>query len=215
MPMSGGLVRRARLGIVCALLAVPAAPAADAAAHFDERWTSYARDTSCGGKKDPSTFIFYGQTAHRSGSLNHFAFQTGWRGDGGSAQGFADAHPGCTDKQHWQRDSGCGVVPLSACYRYHIRGWQNYHYDSLGRWETVGTPHWEYLDWDCGAAYPKHHVPKDGFPAGRRRATRYFWDSHHNYVYVRRGNDDYVKQCKEYVHSDGLQTWLAVNHHNH
>jgi hypothetical protein len=136
------------MAVLCVALALIVPPSASA--HFST--TEYARFTqnctSLDNLADPMGIVFYGFDAYaETHGFSHRVFDLldnmsdpdhTWGNTSGGIQ-YAGGHT-CTQMER-QIATGSGT-------RYHIRLNQTYHRDELGRFEAVGTPHFERSD--CG-----------------------------------------------------------------
>jgi hypothetical protein len=181
-----------------ALAAAPGARAAFSSSHF-----SYG-NSNCTNHVDPITIVFYGYTAFYLQSRNIVQIYTGWSGDNSTSQ-YASSHGVCShmDGESYTKCSW----PLPICNRYHIRYNQARGLDSLGRYETVGTPHQDKVSWSCGVG--PHHVARNytgvrNYIHSKLRGYKFYWQYW--------GNTERQKQCDgSYVSSDGWVLWQRVD----
>lgn len=158
---NGGAGRRpARVAaalVVTGVLAV----APQATADFSS--SDYSQSSSaCNNRVDPVTVVFLGFGAyaetyghsHRTYDLINGMpdSQHDWRVTGAGTQ-WASSHSVCTTMERTSMTS-------SDAPRYHVRLNQTHHPDLNGRYETVGTPHYE-VNTGCG-----HAVPPDSQTSG-------------------------------------------------
>ena len=88
--------------------------------------------------------------------------------------------------------------------RSHLRYNQVHHRDTLGRWETVGTPHYD-LRVYCGHRaqdfnYVKYYIAGAMYDAGYTGVSYQFW-----------GNTQLLWQCDSTAaSSDGQVAWVYI-----
>jgi hypothetical protein len=190
----------AALAILLAVV-VLAAPSGANAASFQSNQFSYG-NSNCTDHVDPITIVFYGYTAFYRQSRNIVQIFTGWSGKDGTSQ-YASSHGVCTHMDG-ESYSGCGI-----CNRYHIRYNQTHTLDSLGRYETVGTPHEDRVSWHCGIV-PKH-VARN-YNGVRNLIHNKIAQHGYKYYWQYWGNTEPQKQCDgSKVSSDGWVVWQRVD----
>lgn len=151
----------------------------------------------CGGgtRVDPVTLVLYGYTAYYGQARAVVESKTGWAGDSDSSQ-YARSHMHCTRMDG--ESYSCGGL----CERNHVRYNQTHHRDTKGRYETVGTPHYEIVR-ACGHVVTSFVYARN-YIVGRMSppyATSYqVW-----------GNTRNMYQCDGYpVSSDGHVAWVNI-----
>jgi hypothetical protein len=192
------------LAVVASALAV--SPAAGSS--FDSGHYSYGH-SNCSGYDhvDPVTIVFYGYTAFYLQSRHIVQMYTGWSGDDSTGQ-YGLSHGVCTHMDGESYTNCPWYLPL--CDRYHIRYNQTHTLDAYGRYETVGTPHYDKVKL-CYVRYvgwvPKH-VARDY--TGVRNYIHTKLSGYKSY-WQWWGNTQPQKQCDgSYVSSDGYVLWQRV-----
>lgn len=190
------------LTCVLAALAVAGAGATPASADFNTGQYSHSSG-ACDSSVDPITMVLYGYGARYSTARYRLEavlniYRGPWGGNDGASQ-YANSHGFCTSLDGESYDA-CG-----ACNRNHTRYNQTHHQDTLGRYETVGTPHYDRVVW-CGV--PKHR-------ADNYSATMYYIVGGASYwygvSYQYWGNTQAQRQCDgSWVSSDGNVGWVNV-----
>jgi hypothetical protein len=196
--------------MVCIALAIPAQ------ADFSSSHYSF-NSSNCSTRVDPIGVVFYGYGAY-AGSYGHsrrtFDLLNGMPGWGDTSGGdqWASSHGVCT-KMESEIATGCG-----SCTRYHIRLNQTHHQDTKGRFETVGTPHYE-IKRDCGHAVPPDNPstsnPDSGFDLGRGHVKADYLRSYGSAKLgdtQNWGNTATMRQCDgRYAGSSGRVYWLKTD----
>jgi hypothetical protein len=184
------------------VLAVAVALAPTARASFSSGHYSYGA-SNCTNHVDPITIVFYGYTAFYLQSRHIVQVYTGWSGDNSTGQ-YGISHGVCTHMDGESYTNCPWYLPI--CNRYHIRYNQTHTLDSLGRYETVGTPHYDKVSWSCGIG--PHHVARNytgvrDYIHSKLSGYKYYWQWW--------GNTEPQKQCdNSYVSSDGWVLWQRV-----
>jgi hypothetical protein len=130
-----------------------------------------------------------------------------WAGADGGDQ-WASSHGDCTLMER-QSATGCG-----SCTRYHVRLNQTKHQDLNGRYETVGTPHYEEQTF-CGHAVPPDRGSGSGFDLGRGHLKNdwiYAYGSGKLWNVQNWGNTLPMLQCNDWAAaSSGRVYWLETD----
>lgn len=192
-----------RLALCCALalLTMLSLPIV-ARAHFDSSVWSYNTNQCSGGgiPIDPITLTEYGFTAYYALARSRLEAATGWTGNDDGAGQFASSHGTCS---RMEGQSYTGLATCLNCYRYHIRYNQTYHKDAVGRFETVGTPHYEYWA-GCG------HVVTT-FTGARDYVLNQMYAAGYDYSWQYWGATAPRGQCNgSSVGSDGYNGWVNL-----
>jgi hypothetical protein len=196
--------------ILVACLLVAGATSAEA--HFSSSDFSHASGSGCAHKVDPVTIVFLGFSAYadtHGHSWRTWDLINGmpdpdhdWANTNASTQ-LASSHSVCTEMER-QSATGCGT-----CTRYHIRLNQTHHPDLNGRYETVGTAHYE-IDAGCG-----HVVPYNGFDLGRGHVKNDWLSAYGSgklWKTENWGNSDMIRQCDgQFSGSSGQVYWLTTD----
>lgn len=201
---------RRTLLVPAAILALGAALAGPASAHFDAstRYTSRACPATSETRVDPINVVF-----HTWGTWGRVASQVEaharWTSTSGSTQFFSD-HGGCYEA-HAQRASG-------ERSRFHVRIRGQHPDTSLG-WTATGDAHHEDLvvfPVPCGHAVDANGPEGSGFDQGREELRRRLEAAGHPGSLVWWGNTRSFKQCDgDYAASDGWVLYVSVHQVNH
>lgn len=176
-----------------ALLAASPAPAA-----FDSGRYSHS-SSSCNSSVDPITLVLFGYTAYESHARSVLQSRMGWSGDASTSQ-YANSSGFCTPMD------GESYSACDTCERNHVRLNQTHEKDTKGRYETVGTPHYDDLKW-CGAT-PKHTTTTYVYTRNLIMGQMASWygTSYHYW-----GNTQVQYQCDgSGVASDGQVGWIDI-----
>lgn len=186
--------------------------AANSSAHFSSSDYSHANGSGCNHRVDPVTIVFLGfNTYSETHGHSHRTWDRingmpdpdhDWAGSSSSTQ-LASSHSVCTDMER-ESATGCG-----SCTRYHIRLNQTHHQDLNGRYETVGTAHYE-VQSGCG-----HVVPYNGFDLGRGHIKNDWLSAYGSgklWNTENWGNSEQLRQCDgSYAGSTGQVYWLVTD----
>lgn len=196
---------------------------APAPGHADFSTSDYSHAGSgCNNRVDPVTLVFIGVRKYsdtHGHSWKTFDWINGmpdpqhdWKGVPGGTQ-YASSHSVCTPMERQSATADGGT-------RYHIRLNQTHHQDTQGRWETVGTPHYEIeAPNGCG-----HVVPPDSYTSGNgsgfvlgRGHVKNDWLSVFGSDELFRtdnwGNTEPQRQCNGWyaANADGIVYWLETD----
>lgn len=120
-------------------------------------------------------------------------------GDDGASQ-CGVSHGFCTPMDGESYDA-CDI-----CDRNHVRLNQTHHKDTLGRYETVGTPHFDQTVW-CGAVR-KHRAQSYLYTRNYIAGGMSYW---YGVSYQNWGNTQPMRQCDgSYTSSDGQVAWVNI-----
>jgi hypothetical protein len=199
-----------RTSLLAGLVALGAALAGPASAHFDasSRYTHRACPATIENRVDPVNVVF-----HAWGTWGRVVSQieshAGWTATSGSTQSFTD-HGGCHDA-HAQRASGEGT-------RFHVRVRGQHPDPSLG-WTATGDAHHEDLvlfPVPCGHAVDSNGPSGSGFDQGRDELRLRFEAAGHSTSRAWWGNTRSFKQCDgDYASSDGWVVFVALHQVSH
>lgn len=190
-----------RIGAVT--LAICALGVATASADFSSGSYSHSSG-ACNSSVDPISLVLYGPGAYYSlarakmeSALN--ANRGPWSGNDGASQ-YANSHGYCTPMDGESYDS-CGL-----CNRNHVRLNQTHHRDTLGRYETVGTPHYDQVVL-CGGL-PKHRAQSYVYTRNYIVGGMSYW---YGVSYQNWGNTQAQWQCDgSWVANDGNVAWVNI-----
>jgi hypothetical protein len=184
---------------VASLLAAWSTGSAQSA--FDSSVWSYKTSGCASGgiPIDPISLVEYGYGAYYSQARARLEARTGFVGDNNAAGQWASSLGFCTTMNG---QSFTALATCSGCVRYHLRYNQTHEKDTLGRYETVGTPHFE--QWrGCG------HVVTT-FTGGRDYIVNQM-SAWYSYSWQWWGNTSPRGQCDgTAVGSDGYTAWVNV-----
>jgi hypothetical protein len=211
------------LPAVVVTLTVAWCATADAAVYIGGSYAYKDESTTCANadlRLDPIGVLFRGSgaTARNLGGyfIGHLMVDyvkgiiqliTGWSAYSPSMSPQKHSSYGACTRQDQQNASNNGIGKD----RFHVRLWQLEQQYAPGRWATVGTPHFEVSDRDCGGVFGKHRVPRriatrigSGYDYARKALQLRFQRSHHFAVAQKFiGNRWPVTQCKGVAHSNG------------
>lgn len=185
--------------IVAVVFVAFAMSASSASADFNSGSYSHSSG-ACNSSVDPISLVLYGPGAYYSlarakmeSVLN--VYRGPWSGDDSASQ-YANSHGFCTPMDGESYDS------CDFCNRNHVRLNQTHHKDLKGRYETVGTPHYDQLV-SCGHR-AQSYVYTRGYIVGGM-SYRY------GVSYQTWGNTQPQRQCDgSYVASDGQVAWVNI-----
>jgi hypothetical protein len=195
-------MRRIRMGwVVAFVVGVVAIVPSAAQAAFDSGSYSHS-SAACNSSIDPITHVIYGYTAFYALARAQQQASTGWSGDDSASQ-FANSSGFCTNLDG-ESYSACDV-----CNRDHERYNQTHEQDTLGRYETVGTPHHDRVVFPGCGVIPKHVA--ESFSGTRN--TVMLAMSNHGFAYTWQwwGNTQPQHQCDgSWVSADGWVGWSNI-----
>jgi hypothetical protein len=174
-----------------------------AAADFDSGHYSHST-SACNSSVDPITIVLYGPGAYYSLARSKLqqvlnVYRGPWTGNDGASQ-YANSHGFCTSLDGESYDA-CG-----GCDRHHLRYNQTHHRDTLNRYETVGTPHYDRVVW-CGGV-PKHRAESFSGTMYYIVGGMSYW---YGVSYQNWGNTQAQRQCDgTWVSSDGNVGWVNI-----
>lgn len=179
--------------------------------------------STCANRVDPVGVVFIGATLGRySGESHPHSHKTvdmindipDWNASSSGDQ-YASSHSVCT-KMEYESGTNCG-----SCSRYHVRLNQTHHQDLNGRYETVGTPHWEvwFASGTCHSVPGNNSGtpdPDSGFDLGRGHLKQNWLDyygSDHLWDTQNWGNTQGMYQpCNgDVAASSGRVYWLKTD----
>lgn len=199
-----------RRSLVAGLVALGAALAAPASAHFDasSRYTHRGCPETAANRVDPINVVFHAWGTWGR-AVSQIESHAGWTSTSGSTQSFTD-HGACYDA-HAQRASGEGT-------RFHVRVRGQHADPSLG-WTATGDAHHEDLvvfPVPCGHAVDSNGPGGSGFDQGREELRIRFEAAGHPTYRMWWGNTRSFKQCDgDYASSDGWVVFVALHQVSH
>ena len=124
----------------------------------------------------------------------------GWVPSTGTDQA-ATSSGHCTAMEYAAASAECGT-----CNRTHIRLNQTHELDAQGHYETVGTPHYDRSNPNCGG---HHDVPAGGYTGARADILNAMTAAGHHFSrWEWWGNTQSMQQCDgSYASSDGWVGW--------
>lgn len=185
----------------CLALGLMAALPNPVAAEFKTGHYSHRDYDGCGGPAvDPISIVFEGYSSQSGTVRSNILRVMGWT-QANSTDQVATSSGHCTTME-------LGAATCTGCgSRTHVRLNQTWELDNKGRYDTVGTPHYDRTRSGCSG----HVVPPGGYVNARYELTNRYYNAGYSYFYQNWGNTYEILQCGGYyVASDGYAAWVRA-----